>query len=61
MAPRIKILDRKYRVATKDYKVRVIDIDQFRCTLYFDKTFVDKCIDHVKTGGRHWYELKKRS
>jgi hypothetical protein len=56
MAPRLKVTDRKYRVTKDDYKVRVQDIDLFNCTLYFDKSFIDKCIEHVKAGGRRWYE-----
>ena len=54
-APKVNVTDRKYRVTKDDYKVRVVDVDQFRCTLYFDKPFIDKCIAHVKAGGRHWY------
>ena len=53
-APRLNVLKRKFLPEKNQYKVRVIDKDYFRCTLYFDKCFIDRCIEITKKGQRHW-------
>ena len=54
-APKVQIKNKK-RLADGSYKVRVQDIDNFLCTLYFDKPFIDKCIEITQKGQRYWYE-----
>jgi len=52
-APKVRIKNKK-RLADGSFKVRVQDIDNYLCTVYFDKSFIEKCIDITQKGQRHW-------
>ena len=63
IAPKVRVLNIKYLSTKDEYKVRCAEIDEqgftSRCTLYFEKPFVDKCLKWYKKGARHWINLEK--
>ena len=55
-APKVKVLKIKYLSTENQYKVRILETVEYpaRGTVYFDKGFIERCLEWYKKGVRHW-------
>lgn len=56
--PKLKVSNIKYLSSKDEYKVRCTEVDQqgftSRCTLYFEKSFIENCLKWYNKGARYW-------
>ena len=55
-APKVRVLNIKYLSTQDEYKVRCQETGQYpaRCTLYFPKPMIERCLEWYKKGTRQW-------
>jgi len=59
VAPYVKILDINWVPTKCQWKVRVLDPEWYRQTIYFDKCFIKRCEDYIKGGVTRWCQERK--